>query len=133
MPTVTRNGVKYTLKNNFYIVGDGKTTEGNGITDKSYSGTITIPSNIDGIEIKEIGQYSFFRCQYITKVFIRAKITKINDCAFLHCSRLEYINIPSTVTFIGNAAFCLNNGDGKSPELPMTVEFNPGRKKKQSL
>ena len=133
MSTVTRNNVKYTLKNNYYIVGDGSETDSNGITSRSYSGTITIPYSIDGIAIKEIGQYSFRRCEYLTKVFINAKITKIGVRAFGYCFRLEYINIPLTVTRIESAAFCLNSGNGKAASAPMTIEFNAVRKKSVTI
>ena len=128
MSAVTRNNVKYTIKNNYYIVGDDTKTEGNGVEDKSYSGTIVIPSNINGIEIKEISKYSFYKCQYISEVFINARITKIGSCAFLLCMRLEYINIPSSVLSIESASFEINNGYAKSLQLPATIEFEAGRK-----
>ena len=121
------DNVKYFLKGDFYIVGDNSTTEGNGISSQTYEGEITIQRFVNGKPVLEIGQFAFAECQKITKVFIYANIRNINKRAFVWCIKLEYINIPQTVTFIGYAAFCLNNGDGKVPELPMTFEFISGR------
>ena len=36
----------------------------------------------------------------LKKVTIHAKIRIINACAFEYCTKLEYINIPPTVTFL---------------------------------
>jgi hypothetical protein len=123
----TINNVKYYLKGDFYIVGDNSSTRGNGITSQSYSGEITIQSTVNNKPVLEIGQYAFGSCKSITKVFIDARIRSINECAFSWCGSINYINIPSTVTFIAYAAFILNYGDGGTPEPPATLEFNTGR------
>lgn len=126
MSLITVGVVKYYLKNGFYIVGDNSTTKGNGITDSSYSGEIIINDIINGKVVKEIGQYAFKECEGITKVTIHAKLTSINYLSFHVCTKLDYVNIPATVTFIGNGAFAF----WSRPTTPMFVEFNKGRKEK---
>ena len=126
MSNVTKGNVKYTIKNGYYIVGDDSDTKPNGIANSDYKGTIAILDTIEGTNVKEIGRNSFFRCQYLTKVFVRARLTSINYDAFCYCIRLEYINIPSSVTLIDDC-FCLNTGNGDCPSLPMTIEFEAGR------
>ena len=103
MSEVKKNYVRYFLSGNFYTVGNNKTTSVDGITDASYSGEIIIEERINGKEVLEIAQYAF-QSRKITKVTIHAKLRSINQNAFRFCTKLEYMNIPATVTFLGNEA-----------------------------
>ena len=122
--------VKYYLQNNeYYIVGDNSTNDANGITDQSYNGEIVIPEKIKNKEIRKIGQYAFSSCASITRVTIFAKLTVIDRSAFEYCEKIEYINIPQTVTFIGGYALSVSNFDDTPSDVPLTVEFCKGRTK----
>ena len=127
--SVNKSYVRYFLNGSFYTVGDNSTTKADGIADTSYSGEIVIEDRINGKEVLEIAKYAFQRCQ-ITKVTIYAKLRSINYAAFDCCSKLEYINIPSTVTFIGNGAFYLATPNLATVDLSVTVEFVSGRTEK---
>ena len=125
----TVGNVNYYLKDSYYIVGDNS-TEGSGITSTSITGEIEIIEKIEGIEVKEIGCYAF-RQSKISRVIIRARLKSINRAAFYCCKYLTYINIPSTVTFIGMNA--INSGESQKYELAGIVEFEEGRKEKLYL
>ena len=119
------NKVKYFFNQGFYAVGDNATSIADGITDTSYEGEITIQEKIEGIRVLEISQYAFNDCK-ITKATIYAKLRSINYWAFCWCTKLQYINIPSSITLIGYAAFYL--GDRAIViSTPITFEFNKGR------
>lgn len=129
MKNTTIGVVNYTPKKDFYIVGDNK-TEKSGITDPLYAGEITIQYAINGTKVKEIGSNAFRNCSLITKVTILAKLTVINEKAFIFCSSLEYINIPQTVTFIGRSAINIRTINNKIIDIKTVIEFNEGRKAK---
>ena len=61
--------------------------------------TVVIP---DGIEV--IGEYAFSHRSKIKQVIIPPSVTRIEDCAF-NDSGLESIEIPDSVTFLGQEAF----------------------------
>jgi hypothetical protein len=129
MSSVVDGYVKYYPSGQYYIVGDNKTTYGNGITQSSYSGEIVIKEFINGKEVIEIGQYAFTSCQ-IKNVTIYAKIRSINTWAFTYCTKLEYLNIPSTVTFIAQSALYLGNGSSITLDFGVIIEFDRGRTQK---
>ena len=52
-----------------------------------------------------IGVYTFSGCSSLTSVNIPSSVTRIGDGAFSGCSSLTSINIPSSVTEIGDWAF----------------------------
>ena len=127
MSKITIENVNYYPKDDFYIVGDNHTSQ-SGIISPSYSGEIIINENINNKNVREIGYNAFQYCQGITKVTIYAKLTSINECAFIDCKSIQYINIPETVTFIGSGALILSGGGGSIIGTPITIEFNNGRK-----
>lgn len=57
-----------------------------------------------------IGVYTFSGCSSLTSVNIPSSVTRIGDGAFSGCSSLTSINIPSSVTEIGDWAFSLCKG-----------------------
>ena len=89
---------------------------------------LTIPSVINGIEVKkiedgfltdnkiiekvnipkgvtEIGVSAFNGCSNLTSIIIPDNVTSIGDGAFDSCSSLTTITIPNSVTSMGNGAF----------------------------
>ncbi len=62
--------------------------------------TIVLPSTVKTIE-----SYAFDACANLKTIVLNEGLETIGDYAFYNCSALEAINIPSTVTNIGVAAF----------------------------
>lgn len=65
-----------------------------------YVEKITVPPNI-----KSIGTGAFMSCSSLQTVIMEAPLTRIPDECFFACSKLEIINIPDTVQSIGTEAF----------------------------
>ena len=113
----------FTEENGVFIVGTNKSTNGNGISEISFSGSLTIPEFFNGHKIEEIGQYAFHSCVNLVEVEIQAKISSINYRAFYNCRSLLRINIPPSVKFIGNQAFSMyNSAVTNSGTLNITFE-----------
>ena len=107
----------------YYVDSSGAridvTTSGNFKLNKSigeivgYSGTdttVTIPSSIDGVQVRSIGQFAFGKvasknCSSLTSITIPKGVTSIGNYAFDGCSSLTSITIPEGVTSIGDTAF----------------------------
>jgi len=68
-------------------------------------GTITIPSEVNGYQVKEIGSYAFYYCSGLTSISIPEEMTSIGYDAFSYCSGLTSITIPDGVNIIGGSAF----------------------------
>lgn len=128
MSFATISYVNYYLNDNYYVVGNNATSDADGISSNSVSEDIVIQRSVNGKSVLEISRYAFVSCQ-ITRVTIYAKLRSINTFAFCWCTKLKYINIPSSVTFVGDAALYLGT-QSTTINLEMTIEFNPGRKKK---
>ena len=125
MSEVNKSHVRYFLSGSFYTVGNNTTEKADGITDASYSGEIIIEDKINGKEVLEISKYAFQSCK-IAKVTIYAKMRSINKCAFRCCTKLKYINIPSSVTFLAELALYVGE-PGITEPGEILVEFNKGR------
>lgn len=65
---------------------------------------ITLPSEIGGLPVYEIGDYAFKDCSVLS-VTIPSSIKKIGWFAFEGCRGLESVTIPSSVSSIGYGAF----------------------------
>ncbi len=86
-----------------YEITDGTVT----ITDcvESFSGTLTIPAEIEGNPVTAIGKTAFYGCQSLAAVVIPEGVTAIGDQAFGNCTHLSEVTIPASVTAIGFDAF----------------------------
>ncbi len=98
--TGTYGLLKYT------IVPDGN---GGSITitgcDSSATGTVVIPSMIQGIAVKTIGETAFKGCKQMTGVVIPENVTTIVLWAFYNCSGITNVTLPNSLTTVGDAAF----------------------------
>ena len=99
----------------------------------SYVGTATtvsIPSTLGGSAVTSIGGSAFLSCTLITSVTIPSGVTSIGDKAFKSNSALTNVTIPSTVTSIGASAFysCARLGGfyflGNAPTLGLSAFTN---------
>ena len=80
---------------------------GNTIIDTKYDliEKITIPSNINGIEVKGIGSEAFKNCTNLQEILIPNSVTHIDSSAFEDCYRLSSITLSNNLTSIGNSSF----------------------------
>lgn len=74
-------------------------------TMQNYSGSIEIPSSIDGQLVTAIGQYGFRECHGLTRIVIPKTINTIGEGAFYYCYSLVEITMPESVVDIGGQAF----------------------------
>ena len=93
----TTEGLVYTLSDDetYYIVS-------------SYTGSATevvIPSEYEGLPVKEIGDGAFSNRSNLTNIEIPNSVTTIYDRAFYDCDGLTGIVIPNSVTTIYDRAF----------------------------
>lgn len=85
------------------------------VTIVKYTGdesSVKIPDTINGYSVTKIGEYAFEDKQNLTEVIFPDKLESIGDFAFLGCVKLKKVDIPQTVTEIGQCAvgyFAKNN------------------------
>lgn len=85
-----------------YTVEDGNVT----ITGyRGSGGDIVIPSKIDGLPVKKIGDSAFRNNKTITSVTFNRSLNMIDQYAFYQCSALRTVNIAGAVGTIDNYAF----------------------------
>ena len=82
--------------------------DGATATITKYTGSetdVTIPREIDGHSVTEIGFEAFYECTSLTNVTIPDSVTTIDEDAFRDCTSLTSVTIPDGVTEIGFEAF----------------------------
>ncbi len=102
-PTVDKSKDDSAISDFEYRVND----DGNAVITK-YTGSntdVTIPSEIEGHKVTEIGEGAFFGYDRLTSIVIPDSVTSIDNVAFYNCSNLENITIPNSVASIGDRAF----------------------------
>ena len=87
-----------------------------------YSPKVVIPSTVDGVPVKIIGNNLFKDKAYaptLQALIISEGIETVGDSAFANCARLKYVSLPKGLKKLDNFAFI---GTGiKSIEIPDTV------------
>jgi hypothetical protein len=79
-----------------------------GYQDKDkISGTVVIPSTYKGYPVTRIDDRAFIGCTKLTSITIPASVTRIGDWAFEDCTDLTTVNIAedSQLQYIGRSAF----------------------------
>ena len=106
---VTENNVRYKLKDGEYVVQ----SVGDSIA------SITIPSEIRGVNVTSIGRQAFYDKRDLLSVVLPEGLLNIGDNAFYKCTSLTDIVIPDSVISIGEYAFnqcteltIVDTGDG---------------------
>ena len=93
------------IKWNYTVEGDGRVSLINNAVSKSTSGSLIIPSAINGKSVTSIGNDAFKGCTGLTSVTIPNSVTEIKYDAFKGCTGLTSVTIPSSVTSICSDAF----------------------------
>ena len=73
-----------------------------------YEGTetkVTIPSQINGQAVTEIGDRAFYYCSSLTEITLPNSVTKIDDGAFSSCNSLAKVTLPDGLKTMGSNAF----------------------------
>ncbi|MGN0453347.1 MAG: leucine-rich repeat protein [Ruminococcus sp.] len=74
----------------------------------NYTGSeaeLTIPTELDGNSVTQIGSYSFENCTSIENLTIPDGITTIGENAFRFCSNIKTVSFPDELTAINNGSF----------------------------
>lgn len=79
--------------------------EDNGMSaiDEFVTGTLTVPSEVEGYRVVSIGESAFFR-NNLSEIILPPTILKINGTAFRYSFELSSITIPKDVLYIPNVA-----------------------------
>ena len=67
--------------------------------------TLTIPAELDGHSVRQIGDRAFTACFSLTSVTLPEGLTAIGEEAFQRCESLTAIALPEGLTAIGDNAF----------------------------
>ncbi len=88
-----------------YEVVDGKVviTDYNREPDQPF--TVSIPPQIDGMDVVAIGDWAFEGFFNLTAVTLPEGVTSIGEGAFEECGSLAAVNFPASLTSIGVDAF----------------------------
>ena len=84
--------------------GEGKRIIITG-TQNKYVEEVTIPAQINGVDVTDIYGSSFEGCKELKQVTIPKTVTGIGGSAFKDCASLKSIVIPDSVEYIGYDAF----------------------------
>ena len=66
---------------------------------------VTIPSKLGGKTVKAISDYAFMNCTKVKSIKIPSTVTKIGSCAFYDCESLTSVTFPKKITSLGNSSF----------------------------
>ncbi len=85
-----------------YSVQDGE------VTITKYAGTGTtakIPSKVDGMPVTQIGNYAFMNCTEVTSVTIPSSVKSLGQSVFYGCTNLTAVSLPEGLTDIPRLLF----------------------------
>lgn len=101
------NGTPWIYKGNYTIPSTykpaGKEFEVYGIRRSAFSGSPDV-IKVTANSVSRIEAYAFSGCSRLKEVFIN-KVQRIDEGAFSYCSNLGHLELPATLSFIGDKAF----------------------------
>ena len=72
---------------------------------QNYSGDLVIPSHIDGLPVRKINEAAFLACTKLTSVTIPSTVREVGARAFSDCLQLTNVTFAAGVCNVGAAAF----------------------------
>lgn len=136
MAAVTVDYIRYYPSGNGYIVGSDANLNGYeptaAINKTVLSGTLVIPTTINGLPILGFAQFAFSRCYLLTKLIIQANIDVIAYRAFCDCYNLKNIEIPASLTTIESCGIhfynftAATNSQSYISDSSCTITFKKG-------
>ncbi|HEY3916022.1 MAG TPA: leucine-rich repeat domain-containing protein [Verrucomicrobiae bacterium] len=85
------------------------TVLGNTVTITGYTGsggTVTVPTNINGLPVTAIADYAFSNSFYLENIEIPGSIGSVGEAAFANCDSLTNVTIdPGVITNLGDFIF----------------------------
>lgn len=111
-----KNNIKWRYK----LLSDG--TLSISVVGESVSGSIEIPSQLNGHQVTVIEEKAFLDCK-ITSVKIPEGVKSISKQAFASCGQIISVEIPLSVTDIGQGAFsdCMGLGSVTIPNKSASI------------
>ena len=103
LPALAEEGEELTCGDYTYVL-----LEDGGARITGYKGTdaeLTVPDELDGHPVREIGHKGFYECDSLTTITLPDGLTTIGDSAFASCDSLTTITLPDGLTTIGDGAF----------------------------
>ncbi len=85
---------------------------------------LTIPSEMSGIPVTEIGEKAFFNNKTVSSVIIPEGVKAIGASAFSGCVNLSSVTLPDSLAFIGEFAF-MDCSSVRKITIPGTVKEIP--------
>ena len=113
---------------NEFITSDGFVFDKSTETITDYSGkedNVIVPSVIDGINVRAIGDRAFSSANKMSAVFIPPNISSISNSAFNWCESLERIDVSSE-----SAYFTSKEGVLYSKDMTKLIRYPQGKKDK---
>ena len=125
LPAIAEEGEELTCGDYTYVL-----LEDGGARITGYDGEdaeLTVPDELDGHAVREIGDSAFFYCVALTTVTLPEGLTTIGDYAFGSCWSLTTITLPEGLTSIGDSAFsdCSSLTTFTLPEGLTSIGTNP--------
>lgn len=87
-----------------YMIGDGTTTQGNGILEKTVQGILRVPETYKGKPVTQIGQYAIASVNNII-VADTGDVNTVSDLSFRYCQQIEKVILGKGLNNIGSHAF----------------------------
>ena len=106
-----------------YVVNDDGETCSVGCTSQGVSGTVEIPSELDGLTVTEIAAGGFANCNNLEQVILPDTLTTIGASAFCSAGLTE-LNIPASVTKIDFDADLMQQNGGPTLGCPILQAIN---------
>ena len=103
LPVLAEEGGEMTCDDYTYVL-----LEDGGARITGYDGEdaeLTVPAELDGHPVREIGHSAFASCYSLTSVTLPEGLTTISNHAFDSCHALTTIALPEGLTAIGDSAF----------------------------
>ena len=124
LPALAKEGEELTCGDYIYVL-----LEDGGARITGYYGEdaeLTIPAELDGHAVREIGEEAFRDCD-LTTVTLPEGLTSIGDSAFYSCNSLTAVTLPEGLTSIGTNPFSSCDSLAKidvSPDHPVFARID---------